>query len=177
MAVAEEATFPRAAERVHISQSGVSAQVPGAGERARADPFERSSRTARLTVAGSAALPHARKALDAAPALRELAAYPLGVSPRGNRHSQRARPGCAAAGHRPTIVLEASAPGAVVDLGARGLGVAVLRRSMAASCPGLPAVPIKGVEVPALLALVWRPKPAPAVAALLPIAGKLSRSP
>ncbi len=71
VAVAEEANFTRAAERVHISQSGVSAQVRQLEQELGATLIDRSARTARLTEAGTAALPHARAALAAAGALRQ----------------------------------------------------------------------------------------------------------
>ena len=71
LAVAEEANFTRAAERVHISQSGVSAQVKTLEAELGAELFDRSGRTARLTPAGAAVLPLAREALDAAGAIRE----------------------------------------------------------------------------------------------------------
>src|ERR1700729_524959 len=67
VAVAEEANFTRAAQRVHISQSGVSAQV----RELDATLIDRSARAARLTGAGAAALPHARAVLAAAAALRQ----------------------------------------------------------------------------------------------------------
>ncbi|MEU8815358.1 LysR family transcriptional regulator [Actinoplanes sp. NPDC048796] len=69
--VAEEANFTRAAEKVHISQSGVSAQVKALESELGAELFDRSGRVARLTEAGVAALPYARAALDAAADLRE----------------------------------------------------------------------------------------------------------
>jgi len=75
---------------------------------------------------------------------------------------------CAAVGLRADIALQATAPGAVADLAARGLGVAVLSASMAAAYPGLRAVPIDGVDIPALLALVWRRGASPALRELLP---------
>lgn len=71
VAVAEEASFTRAAGRVHISQSGVSAQVRQLELELGATLIDRSSRAARLTGAGAAALPHARAALAAAAALRQ----------------------------------------------------------------------------------------------------------
>jgi DNA-binding transcriptional LysR family regulator len=69
VAVAEERNFTRAAERVHISQSGVSAQIRQLERELGADLFDRSARTATLTVAGKAALEHARAALAAAEAV------------------------------------------------------------------------------------------------------------
>jgi DNA-binding transcriptional LysR family regulator len=71
VAVAEEASFTRAAQRVHISQSGVSAQVRQLERELGAELFDRSGRTATLTQAGKAALAHAREALAAAAALRQ----------------------------------------------------------------------------------------------------------
>ncbi|MEU2180645.1 LysR family transcriptional regulator [Streptomyces thermolilacinus] len=69
VAVAEERNFTRAAERVHISQSGVSARVRGLEKELGAQLFDRSARTVTLTAAGEAALAHARAALAAADAL------------------------------------------------------------------------------------------------------------
>jgi DNA-binding transcriptional LysR family regulator len=69
VAVAEERSFTRAAERVHISQSGVSAQIRQLERELGAGLLDRSARTVTLTVAGKAALEHARAALAAAGAL------------------------------------------------------------------------------------------------------------
>ena len=69
VAVAEERNFTRAAERVHISQSGVSAQIRQLERELGAELFDRSARSATLTVAGKAALQHARAALVAAGAV------------------------------------------------------------------------------------------------------------
>ncbi|MEU7720166.1 LysR family transcriptional regulator [Streptomyces tibetensis] len=69
VAVAEERNFTRAAERVHISQSGVSAQIRQLERELGAELFDRSARTATLTAAGKAALDHARAALAAATAV------------------------------------------------------------------------------------------------------------
>lgn len=273
VAVAEEANFTRAAERVHISQSGVSAQIRALESELGAELFDRSARSARLTGAGAAALPYARDALAAAARLRgavddvnglvrgrlvagmvlgceikpwfgalaafhdehpgielelrennsdvliadvragtsdvalvgiageppdglsaeviiseglaaivprghpldgrsdvplaTLCSYPIVSLPCGTGIRDAFDQACAAAGLRPVIALEASAPAAVADLGARGLGVAVLSRSMAAGFPELVARPIADVDVPALLAVVWRPKPSPAATAFL----------
>src|ERR1700760_779537 len=65
VAVAEAGNFTRAAERVHISQSGVSAQIQQLERDLGATLLDRSGRTATLTAAGSAALEHARAALAA----------------------------------------------------------------------------------------------------------------
>jgi DNA-binding transcriptional LysR family regulator len=71
VAVAEEANFTRAAERVHISQSGVSAQIRQLEQDLGAQLFNRSARTATLTDAGQAALAHARAVLAGADAVRQ----------------------------------------------------------------------------------------------------------
>lgn len=274
LAVAEEANFTRAADRVHISQSGVSAQIRALENELGARLFDRSGRVARLTAAGTAALAHARIALDAAadlqravdevnglirgrlvvgmvtgceipplfaalaafhrehPAIElelaennsdqliaavraglldvalvgvageppehlqsqvivseslvalvppgtdlagrpvvslpELSAYPLVTLPEGTGIRAVLDEAFLAAGLIPDVALVASAPGAVVELAARGLGTAVLSESMAGAYPQLTAVPIDGIPLPALLALVWRPQPSPALAALLP---------
>jgi DNA-binding transcriptional LysR family regulator len=71
VAVAEERNFTRAAERVHISQSGVSAQIRQLERELGADLFDRSARGVTLTVAGKAALEPARAALAAAAAVAQ----------------------------------------------------------------------------------------------------------
>lgn len=71
VAVAEEANFTRAAERVHISQSGVSAQIRQLEHDLGATLIDRSGRTATLTTAGAAALGHARAVLASVNAVRQ----------------------------------------------------------------------------------------------------------
>src|SRR5689334_15018462 len=65
VAVAEEASFTRAAARVHVAQPGVSAQVRRLESELGQRLLDRSGRTIRLTEAGAAVLPFARAALDA----------------------------------------------------------------------------------------------------------------
>ena len=66
------------------------------------------------------------------------------------------------------MTLEASAPAAVADLAARGLGVAVLSQTMAEAQAGrLESLPIGGIGPAAHLALAWRPAPGPALRAFL----------
>jgi DNA-binding transcriptional LysR family regulator len=281
IAVAEEASFTRAAQRVHISQSGVSAQVRQLERELGAELFDRSARAATLTQAGAAAVAHARQALAAAAAMRQavddvngllrgqltvgmvtactisglfdalaafhhahpgvvvtliehssaqltdlvragaadlaligaagdppegltalpivserlvaavpvghrlaepppgarglpsltlddLARHPLICMPAGTGIRAAFDQACAAQGIVPAIALEASAAGVIADLAARGLGVAILSESMAAaSGPRLRAVPIADCDTTALLALVWKPQPAPAVRAFV----------
>ncbi|MFD8598403.1 LysR family transcriptional regulator [Kitasatospora sp. NPDC059646] len=271
LAVAEERNFTRAAERVHISQSGVSAQIRQLERELGAELFDRTTRTVTLTVAGKAALEHARQAVEAARAvgqavgeisdlirgsltvgmvagctltplfdglaafhrahpgvelallegesdhlteavrtgaldlaligsagttpdgldahtlvdeplvaavppghplagsattLADLLAHPLICLPPGTGVRTVLDRDCAAAGLTPRIALQASAASAIADLAARGLGVAVLSRSMAEAFPALLPVPVAGLTTPALLALVSRPGPAPALRAL-----------
>jgi DNA-binding transcriptional LysR family regulator len=275
VAVAEERNFTRAAERVHISQSGVSSQIRQLERELGAELFDRSGRTARLTVAGKAALEHARAALAAAQAvgqavgevtdvirgqvvvgmvvgctvtplfdalaafhqahpgvgitlvedgseqladgvrdgavdlaligcaggtpggldaftvvserlvavmppghplagrggavtLREVAGHPLVCMPRGTGLRGVLDQACAEQRLEPVIALQASAPDAIADLAARGLGVGVLSESMAPRHRDLLAARlIADVDIPALLALVWRGTHAPAVRELV----------
>lgn len=65
VAVAEEASFTRAAERLHVAQPGVSAQIRVLERELGQELFERSPRSVRLTRVGTAVLEHARAALQA----------------------------------------------------------------------------------------------------------------
>ena len=65
VAVAEEANFTRAAERMHVAQPGISAQIRKLEREVGQELFDRSGRTTRLTDAGRAVLPYARSALAA----------------------------------------------------------------------------------------------------------------
>jgi DNA-binding transcriptional LysR family regulator len=270
VAVADEANFTRAAERVHISQSGVSAQLRQLERELGAKLIDRSTRTATLTAAGVAALGPARAALDAAALVRqavddvnqlmrgrvvvamvtacsvtplfdalaafhlahpgveitlgedssdrmieqvraglvdlalvgcaeqppadleslsiiseglvalvpsdhalakrrkvslaEVVAHPLVCLPPGTGIRTVFERSCAAQGLHPTVALQASAPGAVIDLARRGLGVAILSESMTVRHDHhLTRVPLTGVNVPAVLALIWKHTSNPAV--------------
>ena len=70
VAVAEEASFTRAAEQLHVAQPGVSAQVRRLEAELGEALLDRSGRTVRPTDAGAAVLPHARAALAAVAAVR-----------------------------------------------------------------------------------------------------------
>ena len=63
--VAEEASFTRAATRVHVAQPGVSAQVRRLESELGQQLLDRSGRSVRLTEVGTAVLPFARAALNA----------------------------------------------------------------------------------------------------------------
>ncbi|MEB8335945.1 LysR family transcriptional regulator [Streptomyces endophyticus] len=274
VAVAEEQNFTRAAQRVHISQSGVSAQIRQLERELGAELFDRSARTVTLTVAGKAALEQARATLAAAGTigravaevsqlirgrltvgmvigctitplfdalaefheahpgvelslledgsdrlvegvragdidlaligtahttpdgldaltiiderlvvavptghplaerqrveLRDLIAHPIVCMPPGTGLRTVFDQACGAQGLHPTIALQASAADAIAALADRGLGVAVLSESMAASYRDrLTARTIEDVDTPALLALVWKRAHNPALRALL----------
>ncbi|BBH65890.1 LysR family transcriptional regulator [Actinoplanes sp. OR16] len=273
VAVAETANFTRAAERVHITQSGVSAQIKALEHELGAQLFDRSGRIARLTDAGQAALRHARAALDAAADMRDaiddvnglvrgsltvgmvigcevtplfdafasfhgehpeievelveansdqlvagvrsgdldlalaglageppehlvsriivsdrlvalvppdsalagqapisvtaLLTYPIICLPVGTGIRDVFDQARAALGVDLSVALAATSPDTVAGLARRGLGVAVLSESMAAAYPDLTALPIDGIEIPALLALVWQDRSSPALAAFL----------
>ncbi|MFN6546717.1 LysR family transcriptional regulator [Mycolicibacterium nivoides] len=83
VAVAEETNFTRAAERVHVAQPAVSAQIRHLERELGQQLFDRSRRTVRLTAAGEAVLPHARAALAAVTAAR-TAVEELGELVRGS---------------------------------------------------------------------------------------------
>lgn len=266
VAVAEEANFTRAADQVHVSQSGISAQIRQLERDLGAELFDRSRRSVALTAAGEAAVGHARAVLAAAAALRqavdevnglvrgrltvgmvtactveplfealaafhlaypgieialsedrsdrlvehvrdgladlaligaagelpdgvngqiviseslvaavpaghplasrsqvdlgELAGYPVISMPAGTGVRAVFDQACADNGLQPDIALEASAPSAVADLAARGLGAAIFSATMAAGFSDrLAAVPVAGVGLPSLLALVWSHSP------------------
>ncbi|WP_032370042.1 LysR family transcriptional regulator [Rhodococcoides fascians] len=277
VAVAEEANFTRAAARVHISQSGVSAQIRALERELGAQLIDRSGGTATLTTAGQAALPQARATLAAAgsvkrsvddvtgllsgslsigmvtactvpplfdalagfhaahpgvdialregnsddlvadvrsgeidlalvglasrtptglesmvviderivaavPAEHPLAAqkdatlaevceYPIVALPLGTGIRAVFDKDCAGVGLSPSIALQASAPDAVADLAARGLGVGILSRSMAEFYGDrLVAAELTDSHTAALLALVWRSAMSPALAELVSVA-------
>ena len=65
VAVAEEASFTKAAARVHVAQPGVSAQIRRLERELGHELFDRSGRSVRPTDAGAAVLPLARAALSA----------------------------------------------------------------------------------------------------------------
>jgi DNA-binding transcriptional LysR family regulator len=100
--------------------------------------------------------------------LADVTAYPIVCMPAGTGIRTVLDQACAAQGIRPDIALQASAPGAVADLASRGLGIAILSASMAASDgTQLETLVIDDVETPAVLALIWAETDSPAVRELL----------
>jgi DNA-binding transcriptional LysR family regulator len=71
VAVAEERSFTRAADRLHVVQSAVSAGVRNLEKDLGAMLFDRSTHSVKLTDAGRALLPEARATLAAAQAARD----------------------------------------------------------------------------------------------------------
>jgi DNA-binding transcriptional LysR family regulator len=71
VAVAEEGSFTRAARRLHVVQSAVSAAVRRLERELDSKLFERTTHRVGLTDAGAALLPEARRTLAAAAAARE----------------------------------------------------------------------------------------------------------
>jgi DNA-binding transcriptional LysR family regulator len=63
--VTEEASFSKAAAKLHVAQPGVSAQVRRLERELGQALLDRSGRTVRLTEVGAAVLPYARAALEA----------------------------------------------------------------------------------------------------------------
>ncbi len=64
VAVAEERSFTRAAQRCHVAQSALSHQVARLEAEIGNRLFERTSRSVHLSEAGRLLLPHARRVLD-----------------------------------------------------------------------------------------------------------------
>lgn len=71
VAVAEEGSFTRAADRLHVVQSAVSASVRKLEKELGASLFDRSTHHVKLTDSGRALLPEARATLAAAQAARD----------------------------------------------------------------------------------------------------------
>src|ERR687884_192443 len=65
VAVAEELSFTRAAQRLFLAQQALSAQVRQLEARVGLKLFERTTRRVTLTDAGERLLPHARAVLEA----------------------------------------------------------------------------------------------------------------
>ena len=79
VAVAEDCHFTRAAKRLHIAQSGLSASIRSLERELGAPLFLRSTRQVRLTPEGEALLVEARKALSATDAARDAVAAVRGL--------------------------------------------------------------------------------------------------
>jgi DNA-binding transcriptional LysR family regulator len=71
IAVAEEASFTRAAQRIHLVQSGLSVSIRALEDELGATLFDRTTHRVRLTDAGRALLPEARATIAAAQGARD----------------------------------------------------------------------------------------------------------
>ena len=79
VAVAQECHFTRAAQRLHIAQSGLSASIRSLEKELGATLFLRSTRPVQLTAAGQALLVEALRALSASDAAKEAVAAVQGL--------------------------------------------------------------------------------------------------
>src|SRR5262245_44123978 len=83
VAVAEALSFARAAERLHLSQPPLSRQIRALEDELGTPLFARTKRSVRLTPAGAALLPEARRLLRDADGLkagaRQVAAGEVGT--------------------------------------------------------------------------------------------------
>lgn len=79
VAVAQECHFTRAAQRLHIAQSGLSASIRSLEKELGATLFLRSTRQVQLTAAGQALLVEALRALAASNAAKEAVAAVQGL--------------------------------------------------------------------------------------------------
>jgi len=77
--VADEGSFTRAAQRLHVAQPGVSAQIKELEREIGELLLDRSGRTVRLTEAGTTVLPYARAALDAVEGARQAVSELTGL--------------------------------------------------------------------------------------------------
>lgn len=79
VAVAEERNFTRAAARLYLAQSGLSATIRSLERELQARLFSRTTRRVELTAAGEALLPEARRTLASADAAIEAVAAVEGL--------------------------------------------------------------------------------------------------
>ena len=101
--------------------------------------------------------------------LAEVSSYPIVCMPEGTGVRAVFDEACAVNGIRVDMALQASAPGTVADLARRGLGIAILSESMAAThSDRLKALVIDDIDTLAVLALVWSSEQSPALKGLLP---------
>ena len=101
VAVAQECHFTRAAQRLHIAQSGLSASIRSLEKELGATLFLRSTRQVQLTAAGQALLVEALRALAASDAAKDAVAAVQGLL-RGSLSIGSLQ--CLHAVHLPTVL-------------------------------------------------------------------------
>ena len=97
VAVADERHFGRAAERLHMAQSGLSQQIKALERSVGAELFDRDARPVRLTRAGEKLLPLAKTILETASRAAELNGTDDGT------RTEALRVGFPAIGHYPEL--------------------------------------------------------------------------
>ncbi|MFC8076849.1 LysR family transcriptional regulator [Streptomyces sp. NPDC057307] len=125
LAVADTASFTRAAKRLNVVQSGVSATIKALERELGSALFDRSPQEIALTVAGRAFLPRARETLDAARAAKDAV-----------QRTQGALHGTVTVGTLTSIDL-VDLPGLLTALHARHPAVTVRLRVAVAGSAGL----------------------------------------
>ena len=154
VAVVEEGGFTRAAARLHVVQSAVSATIKALERELGAPLLDRSPRRVQLTDAGAALLPRARAALDAArdarDAVAEVRGGLRGTLRIGTMTSTRLLPLPALLGefHRrhPGVLLRT----VVAPSGSAGLVDALLERRLDLAFVSLPGAHPPGLRLTAL---------------------------
>jgi DNA-binding transcriptional LysR family regulator len=158
VAVAEEANFTRAAARLHIVQSAVSATIKSLERELGAPLLDRNSKRVLLTDAGAALLPGARAALsaaaDAADAVAEVRGGLRGTLRLGTLTSVRIIDVAALLGqfHRqhPGVLLHTTA----APSGTQGLVDALLERRLDLTFASWPGRPPAGITLISLASSV-----------------------
>jgi DNA-binding transcriptional LysR family regulator len=148
VAVAEARNFTRAADRLHVAQPGVSAQIRRLERELGQELLDRSGRSVRLTEVGTAVLPYARAALAAVNGVRgavdELAGLVRGHVAVGTVTSHNVDlPGLLADFHRDHPAVEITLSEASTEQLLDGLRTGRLDAAVVSIGPTTPA----GVEV------------------------------
>jgi DNA-binding transcriptional LysR family regulator len=151
VAVAEEANFSRAADRLHVVQSAVSATIKSLEHELGTRLLDRNSKRVLLTDAGAALLPGARAALDtaraAADAVAEVRGGLRGTLRLGTMTSVSLLdlPGLLGSFHQrhPGVLLQTTA----ASSGTQGLVDALLERRLDLAFVSWPGPPPAGITL------------------------------